>query len=340
MVEEKPETRRPKSAIPWKSTLAILLFFGVVIAGCILLTPIRIQWHIHRFRSGDAGARAVAIKSLLEIGEEGRCALAKAYLRELNEPEIAKKLAGVDGLIALGEPGRKALIENFPEGGKAAGIVIGNWIEEGRKYNSEDDDDNWLDDDFYGKFGKSSRPLCLAAENGYTTTAELLIARRIYDDSIEFPLCKPVELAVAHGHLRMIKLLVAKGGRLFRPLLEIAAERGRMDVMTYLVESGLDPNGKWQMDWTPLHIATASGHHKIVEYLIELGGDINSKVFAGSSLLHIAAEEGHVEVVRFLIEKGLDVNYESTQGWSPLLLAEHFGYKDVAALLRKHGAKY
>jgi len=57
-----------------------------------------------------------------------------------------------------------------------------------------------------------------------------------------------------------------------------------------------------------LHIAASKGHLDIVKYLVENGADINVKNSGQQTPLHYSCFEGHLSVVEYLISKGIEVN--------------------------------
>ncbi|HCE59560.1 MAG TPA: ankyrin repeat domain-containing protein, partial [Wolbachia sp.] len=58
--------------------------------------------------------------------------------------------------------------------------------------------------------------------------------------------------------------------------------------------------------------AAESGKLELVSQLIEQGIDIKAKDVLGYTSLHNAAKNGHLEVVKLLIAKNADVNAQTT----------------------------
>ena len=52
--------------------------------------------------------------------------------------------------------------------------------------------------------------------------------------------------------------------------------------------------------YTPLHLAANKGHLIVVEYLVDHGADILSENINGEIPLHLASRRGHLKVVEFL----------------------------------------
>ena len=105
----------------------------------------------------------------------------------------------------------------------------------------------------------------------------------------------------------------------------------RRDEHTYL-------HGSW------LHMAANRGQLPVVKWLVEAGADINRQAGAGGgSALEAAARKGHLEVVRYLLSRGAEMDVRESH-WNPLFGAIVNGHLDVVKLLLEHGidpkAKY
>lgn len=92
--------------------------------------------------------------------------------------------------------------------------------------------------------------------------------------------------------------------------LHIAAWFGLTDVLSELVDEGLDINAKDPFHLqTPLIYASRRGHSDTVAKLVELGAAINSRSARGHTALVEAVIEGHLSVVKVLLKRyDLDVN--------------------------------
>ncbi len=71
----------------------------------------------------------------------------------------------------------------------------------------------------------------------------------------------------------------------FTPLHH-AAERGREQVVAYLLEKRADANSADGLGWAPLHLAAQQGHLPVVKLLVKYGAKVEAKTVA------IAAEFG------------------------------------------------
>lgn len=89
--------------------------------------------------------------------------------------------------------------------------------------------------------------------------------------------------------------------------LHVAAAKGRLDVVRFLVEEGGDDvNQSYESGATPLYYAVCGGHPAVVRYFIEAGAEktVRLKDEGVTSLLYVAADRGHLATVRYLLEAG------------------------------------
>ena len=98
--------------------------------------------------------------------------------------------------------------------------------------------------------------------------------------------------------------------------LTLACENGFLDVAKELVARGADIHGREHKRPTPLIIAAQNGHSQIVSWLIEGGVDINyvheqvdsygNWEWAGSAL-SVAILNSHFDIAEYLIDQGADI---------------------------------
>ncbi|GFT65912.1 hypothetical protein NPIL_166011, partial [Nephila pilipes] len=156
-----------------------------------------------------------------------------------------------------------------------------------------------------------------------------------------------VELAVAHGKVEVVKLLLKeknvhindKGNDGFS-LLHIAAQAGNLNIVTYLINQGADVNSQNDAGSKPIHIATREGHKDIVEFFIKFRS-LNNYIDAFSqSLLHYAVLGGQTEILQLLIDLEFDVNVTDRNDCKPIHVAAISGDKNALEILLQHGAYY
>lgn len=148
----------------------------------------------------------------------------------------------------------------------------------------------------------------------------------------------------ANGDLDMVQYLVKSGvdinaqNNVGETALMFATRRGgRFDVVRFLVKSGADINSKCAYGTTTLMWASYGGYLDIVRFLVKEGADINHQSDNENTALTWASDKGHLDVVRFLVEEGADINHKSDNGHTALTGAEERGHKDIIEYLKKHG---
>jgi uncharacterized protein len=104
-------------------------------------------------------------------------------------------------------------------------------------------------------------------------------------------------------------------------LLGCAARLGDPNIISFLIDKGVDPNAADNNMRTPLHVASAGGHVSFVKHLLESSPTLDELLQDkwGQVALHEAASHGNFEVVQLLSRAGSDV--ADVDGDLPLHLA-------------------
>ena len=123
-------------------------------------------------------------------------------------------------------------------------------------------------------------------------------------------------------------------------LIHFAAERGYVQVVKKLVDSGIDVNlpPPNENKYSPLHYASLNGHIEVAKLLLEKGAYVNCRDCYNSTPIHYASSEGHIGVAKLLLEKGANVNCQDNWKKTPLIKASEYDHLEVAKLLLKKGA--
>jgi len=116
-----------------------------------------------------------------------------------------------------------------------------------------------------------------------------------------------LHLAAYHGKLEAVTFLLGKLGTEVdarRPggatALLLAAQRGHLDVVSLLLESGADVDAETAYGYTPLMMSAGLGHVKIVELLLENGAAADAVNTKGHTAEDVAREHKKPEVVSLL----------------------------------------
>ena len=122
-------------------------------------------------------------------------------------------------------------------------------------------------------------------------------------------------------------------------LLHFAVERNLLQIVEWLVEKGVDVNGRTTMlHRTPLMIAALKGHGDIVMFLLNKGAmlTLNDKDDRGWTPLHFAAGFCNPLIVKSLLLAGADKEMTNKAGNNPVYEAKLRGRKENVDILLTH----
>jgi len=151
--------------------------------------------------------------------------------------------------------------------------------------------------------------LTIAARNGKTGAAKVLLAARPKIDARNGHGETALMLAAFNGHLPIVQALLVKGASVNHP------------------------------GWTPLSYAATRNHLDVARVLIKAGAKIDAEADNGTTALMMASREGHLPMVLLLLEHGANINHMTKAGYTSLELAIAHGHPDVAETLLRAGAK-
>ncbi|MEF2248615.1 ankyrin repeat domain-containing protein [Paenibacillus sp. IITD108] len=136
----------------------------------------------------------------------------------------------------------------------------------------------------------------------------------------------------------IVKLLIDSGESLNypgHPSIVMAAKRGNIEEMQYVLDRGADINAVTHTGVSALWSAAYDNDMKTAQFLLDTGIDLK---LHGGTALQIAASNGNLAIVKLLIDAGADINYQSFNGHpdlsdSPLHNAAYRQYSVVLYLL-------
>jgi len=220
--------------------------------------------------------------------------------------------------------------------------------------------------------------LHIAAENGHQYIVKLLLRKQadvtirnqfgetaleraiagqykaIIDDLVNVNSPIDIFAAIGLGDLDKVQKELESNPKLISAIrrgytpLHLAAKVGRIEMVSYLLENGADPNAKTDDAGavTPMYLATRGGQVEVAKALIANGVDVNQVVTVNGTIappLYFAVIEGFDAMVSVLLEAGADVNVRCQAPpeagstipvvGSPLIFAAIHGRHSVAKLL-------
>ncbi|KAL8622950.1 hypothetical protein ACOMHN_027071 [Nucella lapillus] len=153
----------------------------------------------------------------------------------------------------------------------------------------------------------------------------------------------PVHLAVMNGHMEVLKVLlkndvnvnkqVSASKNKMSPLM-VAAERGCLNMVRLLVQSGASVELLDKLKRSALTHAVINGNTNVASYLLYLGADPNRRDSSGNSLVHYAAAYGWFHCLKLLI-KDAGATYDVDNDWktTPLAIAFLKGHPGIVDYL-------
>ncbi|MGL9779570.1 MAG: ankyrin repeat domain-containing protein [Wolbachia sp.] len=184
-------------------------------------------------------------------------------------------------------------------------------------------------------------PLHYAAEGGHVGVAELLLERSVVVDTPDHYGKTPLHYAACYDRVDMVSFLIDRDANVEaldgedRVPLHYAAGEGSIGVATFLVRSGnanvydYDSHGK-----TPLHYAACYDRGDMISFLINEGINVEVTDKERKTPLHYAAMEGFLSIVKLLLQHGAVINIKDLRDKMPLDYALLHEKLDVVEFLK------
>ncbi|GLH10926.1 NF-kappa-B inhibitor cactus [Gryllus bimaculatus] len=243
-----------------------------------------------------------------------------------NVPNVGPPAHSMQGAPASSSPSTdapKSLLETAEKG-------LRRFLGDGGKVNARDE--------------RGNTALHLAASNGRTEVADLLIANGAWVDNWANQRRTPLHCAAANGHSATVARLVVAGAALEArdargaTAVALAARGGHAAALQSLLVQGASVNTKDVDGRTPLSHAVRGNFSAAVTLLAEKGADVNATAEGEDTPLIDASKHGNLEIVACLLEKGANVNTSDVNGDTPLLVAVKNQKSDFVQLLLTKGA--
>jgi ankyrin repeat protein/L-ascorbate metabolism protein UlaG (beta-lactamase superfamily) len=243
--------------------------------------------------------------------------------------EIVELLAARGADVNVKDNYDSALLECAAESGDPE--LVGYFLDKGLRVNGQND---------WGGTALTT----IAQRSGNRQAFDLLLSRgadpNLRDSSGE----TAFTWAAITGKADLVKacweILSAEQRQQFGPqALNRAAGQGRSDIVTFLLEQGMDVDSRLWNGRTPLMAAAAGGMTETVNLLLGRGGNPNFGDELGRTPLHDAAVTGRVDVMSALAAGGATVNAPDNDGNPPLFLARAYRRKSAAEFLETKGGR-
>lgn len=318
-----------------KLLTGLLLFFGLVIAVMCLYEPFML----------------------------------KIYEWKLSSDDPAARVAAVDWFLAKGKLGREKLREVYPDGPRAAELILECWADDNMKIEKPTraeallgQNTNLTEDMYDGWY--FSTYLHVAAFKGYYKTAEILLARgaSIEEDSsmivvqpvlaVEDASCvyygmelegSPLNWAAAAGDTRMARLLLSHGAAIetgeSRNPLKTALYNRHLETAAVLIRKGADCTKTVVSGLPSIHWAVKENHPSLLELMLQFGASVDSTDETDNTPLHQAVCDGRKYLVELLLAKGANVNAANDMGVTPLHMAVSGGHDGILEILISEHAR-
>ena len=135
-----------------------------------------------------------------------------------------------------------------------------------------------------------------------------------------------LKLSAEHGHLEVVKFLVAQMANIYADddALGWAAGNGHLEIVKFLLSQGANIHAD---DDCALKRSAFKGHLEVVKFLVKKGADIHAN---NDESLRWAANRGHLETVKFLLTRGANVQANDNEA---LKESARNGHDDVWRVL-------
>lgn len=223
-------------------------------------------------------------------------------------------------------------------------------------------------------------PLMLSLINKNSTIARMIIEAGANLNTVTDYGFTPLHYAIRMNDIEMVKFMVEKGAlvnnnlnKWGNSLIKEAVNKENLDMVSYLINIGLDIkkldyDGNTLLHWiattgninlinlvldtgivdvnilntcgaTPLILAVSYSNKEMVSLLIQRKADVNIQSNSGRSILHVAITAGDKDIIKTLIENDASINIVDNDGWTPLHETAHSAKIGVMRMLIKAGAE-
>jgi ankyrin repeat protein len=131
------------------------------------------------------------------------------------------------------------------------------------------------------------------------------------------------------------QVLETKDERGFTPLI-LASYNNRAEATHWLIENGVDINGRDAALNTALIGVSFKGHTDVAALILSHGPDVNAQNHQGATALIYACAFGNEEIVEMLLSNGADTTIKDGSGLSAMDHAVKGGSEKIQLLLKQY----
>jgi len=189
-------------------------------------------------------------------------------------------------------------------------------------------------------------PLYYAARLGFRDLAEDLIAENPeHINATGWYKRTAMHAAASKGHTQILSLLLDHGvdiecrDYLGNTALHLTSQSAKLEAGQFLVDRGADIDATNQYNNTPLMYATNRGYIEYARMLLERKAAIDVPGYLGMTPLHWAVNARKPQAVRLLLKYGVNINVPDKSGQTPSQLASLNGYQEIVELLSAYGTE-
>ncbi|AOT69921.1 ankyrin repeat domain-containing protein [Geosporobacter ferrireducens] len=156
-------------------------------------------------------------------------------------------------------------------------------------------------------------------------------------------IAKAVRSAIKEGNVEKVRELIGTNNEIlnlmtpFGTWLHVAASHGKLEIVKYLINAGLDVNIKGgTFNAGAINRAASEGHVEIVKYLMDCDAELDVSE-PDRNPLFAAIYGGHKDIAKRLIDSGIDTSIkysgENMTNMDAYAFAIERGQKEIAVLL-------
>ena len=127
--------------------------------------------------------------------------------------------------------------------------------------------------------------------------------------------------------------------------LQAAASGGNEDVISFLIDQGLNIDYPTPKGWTPLFIAARDGQAEAAKLLVFYKADLNVQTDLGAAALHMVltqpfeTEKARRDLLTYMLRRGADVNILTSENHSPLYYTLLEEKPELTEIMCRFGAR-